>query len=317
MKKTTWLPLAILLVPTLLSAQGVPLPPRLEATAPTPAGLEEAGHRERQVSPDPEAGLPARERAIRALEAARPGATRPENLRGGNPLPAAAQTPAELRAAEERERPAQAAPMPAAPSRAELLEQIRQLPGGAERLREATRRGAPIPTRPGGQRGGTPDRLREVLASLNPFHVARAWAQSNFSVTVTAKQPDSASPYAWLRFYGANTYYSDNSAFELWPTTRTVGGLTHTRATPYARFYVCLPANGWYIINFRAFHGSGRAQLYHISTNQVVATWDYSGRTRWESFPALVELAQGCHLFAFQNTGTSWIDVSQASASSL
>jgi hypothetical protein len=317
MKKTTWLPLAILLVPTLLSAQGVPLPPRLEATAPTAAGLEEAGHRPRQVSPDPEAGLPARERAIRALEAVRPGATRPENLRGGNPLPAAAQTPAELRAAEERERPAQAAPMPAAPTRAELLEQIRHLPGGAERLQEATRRGAPIPTRPGTQRGGTPDRIREVLASLNPFQVAHAWAQSKFSVTVTAKQQESATPYARLRFYGANTFYSDNSAFELVPGGITLGGLTHTRTTPYAQLHVCLPASGWYIISFRAFHGSGRAQLYHTRTDRVVATWDYSGRWGWESFPALVEVTQGCHVFVFQNSGANYIDVSEASASAL
>jgi hypothetical protein len=317
MKKTIWPSLAILLIPTLLSAQGVPVPPRLPAIAQTPAGIEEVEHRQREVPPDPEAGVPARERATRALETVRPGATRPENLRGGNPLPAVAQTPDELRTAEGRERTAPAAPMPAAPTRAELLEQMQQLPGGAERLREATRRGAPITPGAQGSRNGAQNRIREVLASLNPLHVARAWAQSNFSVAVTARNPLSSSPYARLWVYGANTFYSDYRAFELWPASFTIGGLTHTRATPFAALSVCVPATGWYIINFRAYHFSGRAQLHHTGTNQVVATWDYSGRSGWESFPALVEMAQGCHRFYFQNVGTYWIDVSEASASSL
>jgi hypothetical protein len=301
MKKTTWLSLLILLAPTMLSAQGVPLPPQLPAAAEPPPEVREMQQRERQARPDPLQRV-TREHALQVLERLQPGATRPENL-PAEALPAA-EPPAGFAEVEERERQVRAVRDPGPPTREQLIGKIRELPGGAERLQEARRQGAPITAET--------SRLQAALAWLNPFAAREAWARSNFSVTVTATNRVSTNPAANLRGYGNVTWPSHNR-LDLWPRGGTFAGMTHSRENPYAEFYVAIPADGWYIISFRGVQSGSGARLVHGGS--IVASWDYASSS-WESYPTVLRLSQGGHWFRFVNI-SGWLEVESATAFSL
>jgi hypothetical protein len=303
MKTASLLFLVTLFAPAALGAQGVPLPPQLPGSAQPPQEIREMEQRERQARPDPVRRV-TREHALEALERIRPGATSPENLTG-TPLPASARPPAEIAEMEARERQARAARDPGETPRRQLIDKLKALPGGAERIEAARRQGAPI--------SATTGRLRSAIAFAMPFRVREAWAStSDFSVTLTPTSKTSTNPLARLSSRGSNVF-PGTDRIDLWPGTIGLDRMQHRRDYPFVWFHVEVPARGWYIINFRGLQYQSSARLVHGGT--VVASWDYSGGS-WEDYPTVLLLSAGEHYFQFVNT-RYWVEVASATAFSL
>jgi hypothetical protein len=272
---------AVLLVPALVAAQE--LPPRLPAAA----------------SPPPE---------LERLQEAQTRAEQAQKERRALPtVPTPPDVQREMEEVRQRAAP-QGAGAQRAPSREELLQRLRDLPGGADRLEQARKRGAPIPGAPGDGDTGSPptasllDRALEVLAWLNPFHIESAHAQSpSFSVSLTTPNFSSSSPSAWAFFAGVDVWANA-------PNSRWVsytGGSTTAIERPYAYFSVNVPTAGWYIVNFSGWGSNSKASLHHYGGGsgwQPVTGWDYSNRYENLAYPALLELAPGQHYFIFKPT---------------
>jgi hypothetical protein len=267
--------LCSLLLPSLLAAQQ--LPPRLPA-APPPPEVQRVQQMREQLE---------------------------QLQKGERALPAPA-TPAPEQQAIERLRqqlPQQAATPPRAPTRDELLQRLRELPGGPERLEEAKKRGAPIPDEASATTWLTT--ALKVIAWINPLRVETAHSQTTFNVSLT---PTSAyTPNAWVHFIGGDVYAGSETSRYL----NTIGGWTSATnpvAPPNAILVVTVPKTGWYIINFNGWAWQTKASLWHWGGNgyQSVWSWDYSTKYQVLAFPAMLELTQGMHSFLFK-VETGWV----------
>ena len=262
--------LAMLLVPTLLAAQE--LPPRLEAPPRPPP--------EHQRLQEAQARVEQAQKERRPLQAA--------------PTPPPQQR--EIEEARQKVRPESAGEQKA-PTRDELLQKLRELPGGAERLEQARKRGAPVPAAPPSA-SALLDAVLEVLAWLNPFHVATANAQTPaFSVALTPA--NSATQHAAVHYHGASVYAGNPNGRYLFANLGSMAsGIAH------AQFYVTIPATGWYIVNFTGYGGASKATLsrWTGSTWADVTTWDFSTRYEYLAYPVLLELSAGTHHFIFKPT---------------
>ncbi len=277
-------------LPALLAFATAPLlgqviPPQLPAVASPPPEIQEL---EKQRPPEqPRPTPPTREELLSQLEQLKPGSTRPENLKRGNPLAATPTPPREMQELEERKAPEAAAPTRPV-TREELLESIRQLPQGPQILEEAKQRGARIST--------LSTAVWDLLAWLNPFHVQKAWAQSTYSVTVTPASPYSSSPYAVLGFYGGIKWGTGTPGLRSWSWSSP---MSFTVTNPIAGFGINVPTPGFYIVNFNGHSYNTKAMLnrWTGSGYQTVTTWDYSGRNERLNYPVVLELAAGYHYF--------------------
>ncbi len=179
----------------------------------------------------------------------------------------------------------------------ELLEILRALPGGAQVIEDAKRRGA---------------RLTSIAIPppanwyswANPFEPSAAEAAEGFSVTLSPghlSEPSREGGH-YLSLVGMSISglhnYETPGAFKLYNTRHASGSQI---MKPYAMVHVSVPRDGWYLINFQMFFWNGLATLKRfVPPDQypVIQTFDYRTRPRGQfSFPALLELAAGRHDF--------------------
>lgn len=274
-----------------LASQG--LPPRLEAPRGQPPEVQEAdaaGQIARTASK-----APTRAELLAKLEELKPGSTKPENLKGGKPLAAATTPPTEVGVSGEQLL-APTAEKARAPTAAELLQKLRELPGGAARLEEAKRRGASISSRSGS--------VKRWLALLWPFAVTNAWAQAPTALALTPAAPAVSTPLvANLTFYRAMVYPSVNLSYVGLPAD---GAFAAAGGKPVgAVIWVKIATPGWYVLNFTGYAsvGTANAELQHYQAGGTwtpVTTWQIPLTVKGDmTFPALVELGAGAHYFRF------------------
>lgn len=272
---------------------GQELPPRLEAPRGSPPEVQQA------EAADPIARAaskaPTRALVLAKLEELKPGSTKPENLKGGKPLAAATPPPAEAGSAGDQA-PAPAAEKGRAPASAELLQKLRELPGGAARLEEAKRRGAPISIGSGS--------VKQWLALLWPFAVTDAWAQTPTALALTPAAPAVSTPLlANLTFYRSMVYPSVNLAYIGLPADGSFAAAGGKPVGAVIRVNIATP--GWYILNFTGYAsvGTTNAELQHYQAGGTwtpVTTWQIPLTAKGDmSFPALVELGAGTHYLRF------------------
>ena len=272
---------------------GQELPPRLEAPRGSPPEVQQA----EAASPTARTAskAPTRAQVLAKLEELKPGSTKPENLKGGKPLAAATTPPTDVGEAGEKA-PSPMAEKGRAPTAAELLQKLRDLPGGAARLEEAKRRGAPISSRSGA--------VKRWVALLWPFAVANAWAQAPTALGLTPAAPAVSTPMvANITFYRSMVYPSVNLAYVGLPAD---GAFAAAGAKPVgAVILVKIATPGWYVLNFTGYAsiGTTNAELQHYQAGGAwtpVTTWQLPLTAKADlSFPALVELGAGTHYFRF------------------
>jgi hypothetical protein len=214
-------------------------------------------------------------------------------------------------------------PDPGEPSLDQLIETIRRLPGGAERLEQAQLAGARLPglTGIGARAVAVPrERARGATAPV----AMPSQAGGGFSVTLTPLPLQRHSEVAYLQIWGAIIHVSTKGAILSHPaegSSTLVGPLRSTRQHPYALIQVNIPQEGWYIVNMRGYQMTSSVSLVHAqhgNAGEVVQAWRYTvdGTWTWESFPALLRLSPGWHNFSFVSTG-GIVDVVSVSVKAL
>lgn len=179
----------------------------------------------------------------------------------------------------------------------ELLEILRGLPGGAQVIEDAKRRGARLSS-------NAPLPHANWYAWLNPFEPPAAEAAEGFSVTLSPGhllEPSREGGH-YLSLVGMSItglhLYNVPGSFHLSNKRHATGSQI---VKPYAFVHVSVPRDGWYLINFQMFFWNGLATLKRfVPPDQypIIQTFDYTTRPRGQfSFPALLELAAGQHDF--------------------
>jgi len=74
---------------------------------------------------------------------------------------------------------------------------------------------------------------------------------------------------------------------------------------PSVYFAFTAPSDGWYIVNFDASGVQASLKHFEGGTYLTVATWDNSGKTGTQSYPALLELMAGTHCFYWVSSASS------------
>ena len=186
------------------------------------------------------------------------------------------------------------------PTKQELLEKIRQMPGGPEKIEEAKRRGARI--------GMGPVESESALSWLNPLRVKEAEAQSSYSLTLDPSNSwYSSSPYGSVAFHGSvNGGGWSTAAGRLYiPSSSWTTNLGIQVTKPLAYLKANVSSDGWYIVNFEASVTSGTSvNMKHFEggTYPTVESWTGSGIS---SYPALLELSAGWHYFYWINSSST------------
>ncbi len=261
------------------------LPPKLSASATPPPEVQQLEELKKAGGPPEQKSPNTRESVLEKLRSSR----------SGNARPASSGPPPEVQQLEELKKagtpPAQRQPH----TTQELLDKIRSMPGGPEMIEEAKKRGARI--------GMGSDKSGPYLSYLNLFRVKEAEAQGTFSVTLNpGNNWYSSSPVAYAGFVGAfffpqgvpsTTPYMNLYSISS-PTTTGVGTQI---ILPHVYFLFNAPNDGWYIINFDASGVQASLMHYEGGTFPTVASWNYSGRTGTQSYPAMLELTAGFHSF--------------------
>lgn len=289
--------LALLLGPAVIAAQDEPIPPQLPADAELADEIRQMDELERRAGRDPVRRVTS-DHLRRVLTELGERGMRQEALEHG-PLPSAGRSPRDVPELADIERGPRVPREPGPVTREHLLGVMRDLPGGREMLEEARRRGAPISVRQ--------NRLHHVVAALNPFRVEEAWAQNNFSLTLTPSNPRSSSPYGVLAFYGGITFNCCSNhrvvlqggdvtlhAGGVRIFGHTVNSVVHSRDKPFAQLWVSIPSDGWYVLSFRGYQQASMASL-HLGTT-TVRTINYSNTSAsWRDYPVLLNLQRGTH----------------------
>jgi hypothetical protein len=179
----------------------------------------------------------------------------------------------------------------------ELLDILRALPGGAQVIEDAKRRGARLSS-------NSPQPRANWYAWLDPFEPPAAEAADGFAVTLSPghlSEPSREGGHylslVGMSISGLHNYETPGS-FHLYNSRHASGSQI---MKPYAKVHVSVPRDGWYLINFQMFFWNGLATLKRfVPPDQypVIQTFDYRTRPRGQfSFPALLELAAGQHDF--------------------
>src|SRR2546423_3634395 len=211
-----------------------------------------------------------------------------------NAITAPDTPPRDVDEAEQQVAPAEHA----RPTVRSLIEKIRTLPGGAQLLQDARRRGARVSARGLPLFGSFGGLIGDSTVAIDQSVDAIDEVQSAFSVTLTPSASSQTNPSAALSGWGAlvGAAWTNTAYWYLCNCARPPIGSTFTK--PYARFQVTVPKAGWYIVNFDAAPGN-KVTLWRWSGTAyvTVSTFDYTGTAGVQSYPALLELGAGTHYF--------------------
>jgi hypothetical protein len=227
-------------------------------------------------------------------------------------LPAAANPPPQLEedAAQAEER----IPDPPGRARAEdLIEQIRERPGGRERAEAATNGVRPGGAEQGGGRGrqqgaNFAEPVFRFLAGLRSWLIEDAHAQS-FSIELTPQVGSygrhtglrSSRPNAYAYFYGGfvNSSQPSNDLVYLAGSNTTYltgsSGSTH----PAALLSVTIPNNGWYIVNMNCYCAYSDTEIRHYDRTSYTLIERIPRQYGWADYPTLEYLSVGTHYFSY------------------
>ena len=179
----------------------------------------------------------------------------------------------------------------------DLLNTIRNMPGGPALIDQARRDGARI------SQGSK--KQNKWLSWFTPLFPSEAFAQTDFSVTLTPTKPEVGPNY--LSFQYVNI-----------PKTSDVQLLTNSKNAviprSMARTWIQVPNTGWYIVNVEAigYCQSNPAMLRHLDPEKK-GSGPFAGLKQWtdpptqawsnppgqQSYPTLVQLEAGRHEFVF------------------
>lgn len=223
------------------------------------------------------------------LEMARAG-------RPGQPLPAVAAGPQELR--EVRSAP----PVPRRPNVDQLLDIVRRQPGGVRKVDAARGR-----DRSQGSDDRNSSRLLAWLSRVNPFRVEAASAATGFSIGLNYKNGwSSSSPYAWAKFFGESGISSHDPPspwLRGYAMSSGWGSFGHSIRNPLVSIHLRAPSSGWYVINVVNYGEPGfTAQMRHRGDGSYPILAEFQGPRAWGTWldhPTLVYLSSGNHYFYY------------------
>ena len=234
--------------------------------------------------------------------------------RSGNPaknvLPPSGKEPPEFATVKEVKIPPRARPQQ---TTRELLNKVRQLPGGEQKIQRLKQVRPDI-----GMGPGETESFLSWLTNLNPFRPKEAHAETD-SLTLTPEKLYSNTPFPgsiefWGTVYGHLQYQTlilMHQYFTLKLSTGNVLSPQMSRSLrPFVKLKVKIPSTGYYVINFETAGWGARAYLIHRAGDTYTAeeSWD----TRSEvnlcvDHPALLNLAAGEHyLFFVLDQGSPW-----------
>ena len=252
----------------------------------------------------PAAASPPPEAAAEEARAAEKIPEPPAKGKGkGRVLPAAASPPPEAVAAEQAAQQEVAAP-PGRANAAQLVEQIRARPGGAERA-DAAKQGKA----PGKGQSGQGQSTSNVMKTLGSFLLSDARAGETFTLDLTPQVSEtsgahsglySSNPYGHAYLFGAYVSYwtPQNSYVYLYPYQ--VAGLGHQVTNPFVNAYFNAPADGWYIVNINASLNSGsNLTIQHYEAGSYAVLEEIPPQSGWADYPTLQYLAVGYHHIYF------------------
>ena len=242
-------------------------------------------------------------------------------------LPAADEEPPEVKERKKVDR----APDPTglSPDVEELLDKVRNQPGGAVKLERARKAGAKIP--PGKAGGATPEAGRE--RSPGPrmdgadFEFSSAEQQQPTLKATRNASAQSVAGFGSLSVADMFSYTSSTSgtmsASGVWGPLSHYGPGTHGAVgsldvKPFLSVYLNVTSPGWYLINVVATKGNASLRKYGPGSGTPPL---YPLLTRWEnssnsyvyvSYPHLVNLAAGGH-YLYWIPDPGWFHVSEVS----
>jgi hypothetical protein len=300
--------LALTGVVTTVDAQGKkePVLEVFEASTQAPPEVAEMERAAKEAPAAPAKARPSVDELVELIGRQRGGKEELERARkGGKPshaLAASERPPPEV-AEQEKQKPP-APPRSARPNRQELEQAIASQPGGREKLERARKGGRPDQAPP---RASLADRAAAWLAWLPPL-ISPAHAAGELSVTLTPKVNSAGSHaglnasassargtlWAFANFYGAiaSGYFPSSAKIHGSNVSTSWGSKSEA---PFLQLRLNVPQDGYYIVNTRAYGGSGvQLRRYHAGSFSIVQTFDAQGTT---DRPALVYLTQGAHYF--------------------
>lgn len=240
-------------------------------------------------------GLPKALQTLRPPRGTRErlGKSSPKPSTPAGPLKAVKSPSKEVQRLHQGKGPANA---PRTPSVGELLNVLKQLPGGREQVERARKLGARISSQ--WNRPST-----DWITQLQEMVIPSAHAQGPFAVTLTPQQPVVGPHHLSFNSVGV-------------PKDSSIG--FHSTSNPMSAYnskgylWVQIPATGWYIVNVQARSTrSIKAELKHFDPDSSwwynegtppVQTWGYpqTAQPTIRSYPALVQLEAGFHELQFR-----------------
>ena len=208
-------------------------------------------------------------------------------LSGSRRIPSEMAIPREPRARNQPNRP----------SRSALLQRLRQLPGGAARLENARRRGAPLQTS-SGQGPLRLDTRDSYNLAYDDLATSEGLTSRQFAGESLASQTNTAGDwYAWfnppgrwtddsgnrLSLFGASVYQSNSQ------TVYRLG------KDDCAMMLLQVPVDGWYIVHFLMQIQSTAKLVVSSGIMAPIELAEFSGDGNWHYYPALVEMQAGYH----------------------
>lgn len=217
--------------------------------------------------------------------------------RGKRRLAGSRQVPSEMEIPREDRANRANRNLPNRPSRSALLQRLRQLPGGAARMDEARRRGAPVQTSTGQAPirldGGDASRLAyDDLASAEGLTSAPSTDEPLASQTNIAGNWS-----AW--FFPPSKWYDDNGNRISFggASVYSYNSQTFYRLGKDACAYMVLnvPADGWYVVYYTMQIRSGAKLIVSEGFFTTTKLAEFTGDGNWHQYPSLVEMQAGYH----------------------
>jgi hypothetical protein len=218
--------------------------------------------------------------------------------RGKRPLPPSGKKPSEFSRIKHVRAPVRARRQP---TTRELLNKVRSLPGGEQKIQRLRQ------VRPNISTGsGKTNSPLAWLTNLNPFKAKEVYAQTDTWVLTPAK-PRSGTMSFWgnMQIYGA----SIDLATAIDPDLGVRMEEHHIRAlynsrisNPFVMLHVKIPSTGFYLINF-VTRNPVKAYIMHSVGDKVTTeeSWDTRGNDSNGMFdhPAVLHLSAGQHYLYF------------------
>jgi hypothetical protein len=262
--------------------------------------------------PEPPGRSPEVDELLQKVRLTRADVERKKADKAERELPAANSEPPDVQ--EQKKADKAPAPPGRSPDVGELIDKIKQQPGGAERLEKARKGGAKIP--PG-----------KVGATLESGAVRMAGPRMDGPVysdpgdeQVPVLKATRAAPYQSVAGLGSmsvgdftpissNTNPMWGGYYRIANPNHVLVGTLDVKPYMYASVNVATP--GWYIVNFVATRGKASLKRYDSATSTYpsVTQWDNSASPNpYESYPYVVNLAAGSHYFYWiPEAGYFWV----------